>query len=155
YYQRRFQYVHVDEYQDTNHAQYYLVKQLAHRFQNLCVVGDSDQSIDRSRGAAIMNILSFEKDYPSARTIMLEQNYRSTKSILDAANQAIEHNTERKLNILWTDNPDGQKINYFEGATEGGEAFFVTKKIQELIEEDGVSVSDIAVLYRRNGQSRA
>src|SRR5699024_7267021 len=155
YYQRRFQYIHVDEYQDTNHAQYYLVKQLAHRFQNLCVVGDSDQSIYRWRGADIMNILSFEKDYPSARTIMLEQNYRSTKSILDAANHVIEHNTGRKPKKLWTDNPDGQKINYFQGATEREEALSVTKKIQELIEEDGCSANDIAVLYRTNAQSRA
>src|SRR5690625_1921510 len=155
YYQRRFQYIHVDEYQDTNHAQYYLVKQLATRFQNICVVGDSDQSIYRWRGANIMNILSFEKDYPSARTIMLEQNYRSTKSILDAANHVIEHNTGRKPKKLWTDNPDGQKINYFQGSTEREEACFVTKKIQELIEEDGFSANDIAVLYRTNAQSRA
>src|SRR5699024_7570269 len=128
---------------------------LASRFQNLCVVGDSDQSIYRWRGADIMNILSFEKDYPSARTIMLEQNYHSTKSILDAANHVIEHNTGRKPKKLWTDNPDGQKINYFQGATEREEALFVTKKIQELIEEDGFSANDIAVLYRTNAQSRA
>ena len=96
YYQRRFQYIHVDEYQDTNHAQYMLVKLLASRFQNLCVVGDSDQSIYRWRGADIANILSFEKDYPAARTIFLEQNYRATKSILEAANKVIENNTGRK-----------------------------------------------------------
>ncbi len=154
YYQRRFQYIHVDEYQDTNHAQYYLVKQLAQRFQNLCVVGDSDQSIYRWRGADITNILSFEKDYPAARTIVLDQNYRSTKSILDAANYVIEHNKGRKPKKLWTNNPDGQKINYFQGATEREEALFVTKKIQELIEE-GFSANDIAILYRTNAQSRA
>src|SRR5690606_25971631 len=102
YYQRRFQYIHVDEYQDTIHAQYYLVKQLASRYQNLCVVGDSDQSIYRWRGADISNILSFEKDYPAARTILLEQNYRSTKSILAAANKVIENNSGRKPKNLWT-----------------------------------------------------
>src|SRR5699024_1575161 len=100
YYGRRFQYIHVDEDQDTNHAQYYLVIQLAHRFQNLCFVGDSDQSIYRWRGADIMNILSFEKDYASTRKIMLEQDTRSTKAILDAANHVIEHNTGRKLKNL-------------------------------------------------------
>src|SRR5699024_4487165 len=103
YYQRRFQYIHVDEYQDTNKAQYFLVKQLASRFQNLCVVGDSDQSIYRWRGADIANILSFEKDYPSAKVVYLEQNYRSTKSILDAANAVINNNTGRKPKKLWTD----------------------------------------------------
>src|SRR5699024_7731407 len=114
-YQRRFQYIHVDEYQDTNHAQYYLVKQLANRYQNLCVVGDSDQSIYAWRGADIQNILSFETDYPTARTIFLEQNYRSTKSILDAANQVIRNNPGRKPKSLWTENDDGKRINYFQG----------------------------------------
>lgn len=155
YYQRRFQYIHVDEYQDTNHAQYYLVKLLASRFQNLCVVGDSDQSIYRWRGANIENILSFEKDYPLTRTIFLEQNYRSTKSILDAANKVIENNTGRKPKKLWTDNPDGNKINYFQGATEQEEALFITEKVQELIREEGYTPSDIAILYRTNAQSRA
>ncbi|MEI3613805.1 DNA helicase PcrA [Pseudogracilibacillus sp. SO30301A] len=155
YYQRRFQYIHVDEYQDTNHAQYYLVKQLANRFQNLCVVGDSDQSIYRWRGANIANILSFEKDYPSARTIYLEQNYRSTKSILDAANHVINHNKGRKPKKLWTDNEEGSKITYFQGATEREEALFITEKIQELVEEGSYTPNDIAVLYRTNAQSRA
>src|SRR5690625_4183821 len=118
YYQRRFQYIHVDEYQDTNHAQYYLVKLLASRFQNICVVGDSDQSIYRWRGANIANILSFEKDYPAAKTIFLEQNYRSTKSILDAANAVINNNTGRKPKKLWTDNDEGRKITYFQAGTE-------------------------------------
>ncbi|WP_163970956.1 DNA helicase PcrA [Oceanobacillus halotolerans] len=155
YYQRRFQYIHVDEYQDTNHAQYYLVKQLASRFQNLCVVGDSDQSIYRWRGADIANILSFEKDYPTARTVFLEQNYRSTKSILDAANHVIEKNTGRKPKKLWTENPDGKKINYFQGQTEQEEALFIAEKIQELAESSRFSLNDIAILYRTNAQSRA
>ncbi|SET39324.1 ATP-dependent DNA helicase PcrA [Oceanobacillus limi] len=154
YYQRRFQYIHVDEYQDTNHAQYYLVKQLASRFQNLCVVGDSDQSIYRWRGADISNILSFEKDYPTARTVFLEQNYRSTKSILEAANKVIARNSGRKPKNLWTDNPDGQKINYYQGSTEQDEALYVTDKIQELT-RDGFNLGDIAILYRTNAQSRA
>nr|WP_029328971.1 DNA helicase PcrA [Lentibacillus jeotgali] len=154
HYQRRFQYIHVDEYQDTNHAQYYLVKQLASRYQNLCVVGDSDQSIYRWRGADIANILSFEKDYPSARVIFLEQNYRSTKSILAAANEVIQNNSGRKPKNLWTENDDGRKIHYFQGATEQEEALFVTDKIQELTGE-GFSPNDIAILYRTNAQSRA
>ncbi|WP_047983124.1 DNA helicase PcrA [Ornithinibacillus californiensis] len=155
YYQRRFQFIHVDEYQDTNHAQYTLVKQLANRFQNLCVVGDSDQSIYRWRGADISNILSFEKDYPAARTVFLEQNYRSTKSILEAANKVISNNPGRKPKNLWTENPDGQKINYYQGATEQDEALFITDKIRELIREEGYSPSDVAILYRTNAQSRA
>ncbi|MFB4168587.1 DNA helicase PcrA [Virgibacillus sp. JSM 102003] len=155
YYQRRFQYIHVDEYQDTNHAQYYLVQQLANRFQNLCVVGDSDQSIYGWRGADIANILSFEKDYPSARTVFLEQNYRSTKSILSAANKVIEHNSGRKPKNLWTENAEGKNIHYFQGATEQEEALFITDKIQELIREEGYSANDISILYRTNAQSRA
>ncbi|WP_405027702.1 DNA helicase PcrA [Lentibacillus songyuanensis] len=155
YYQRRFQYIHVDEYQDTNHAQYYLVKQLANRFQNLCVVGDSDQSIYAWRGADIQNILSFEKDYPTARAIYLEQNYRSTKSILDAANHVIRNNPGRKPKNLWTQNDNGSQINYYQGATEQEEALFVTDKIQELTSTQGFSPKDIAILYRTNAQSRA
>src|SRR5690625_2821211 len=155
YYQRRFQYIHVDEYQDTNHAQYFLVKQLANRYQNLCVVGDSDQSIYRWRGADIANILTFEKDYPASRTIFLEQNYRSTKSILDAANHVIEHNGGRKPKKLWTENPDGKNLHYFQGATEQEEALFVVDKIQELTKEKEYTPSDVAILYRTNAQSRA
>ncbi|MFC4559471.1 DNA helicase PcrA [Virgibacillus kekensis] len=155
FYQRRFQYIHVDEYQDTNHAQYYLVQQLANRYQNLCVVGDSDQSIYGWRGADIANILSFEKDYPSAQVVMLEQNYRSTKSILEAANKVIANNPGRKPKNLWTENDDGKKIHYYQGATEQEEAFFITDKIQELTQQDGYSLNDIAILYRTNAQSRA
>src|SRR5690625_3280228 len=113
YYQRRFQYIHVDEYQDTNHAQYKLVKMLADRYENLCVVGDSDQSIYRWRGADISNILSFGKDYPKAKTILLEQNYRSTKNILQAANFVIENNDSHRPKKLWTENDDGSKIVYY------------------------------------------
>lgn len=155
YYQRRFQYVHVDEYQDTNKAQYSLVKQLANRYQNLCVVGDSDQSIYRWRGADIQNILSFEKDYPNAKVIYLEQNYRSTRSILDAANHVINHNLGRKPKKLWTENDAGNKILYYQGESEREEAFFVTEKIQELIASHEFTPEDIAVLYRTNAQSRA
>lgn len=155
YYQRRFQYIHVDEYQDTNHAQYALVKMLGSRYQNLCVVGDSDQSIYRWRGADIANILTFEKDYPSSRTIFLEQNYRSTKCILKAANHVIANNSGRKPKNLWTENPDGKHIHYFQGATEQEEALFVTEKIQQLTKEEGYSLSDVAILYRTNAQSRA
>ncbi|MFG6120384.1 DNA helicase PcrA [Thalassobacillus sp. B23F22_16] len=155
YYQRRFQYIHVDEYQDTNHAQYQLVNQLASRYQNLCVVGDSDQSIYRWRGADIQNILSFEKDYPNAKVIMLEQNYRSTKLILDAANKVIENNPGRKPKRLWTDNDGGEKIYYHAAATEREEGLFVTNKIEEMVHDHKCQYKDIAILYRTNAQSRA
>jgi len=155
YYQYRFQYIHVDEYQDTNHAQYFLVQQLAKKYKNLCVVGDSDQSIYAWRGADITNILSFEQDYPDAKTVLLEQNYRSTKSILAAANHVIQHNTSRKPKNLWTENPEGKKIHFFQGATEQEEALFVTEKILELTTTKDYKRSDIAVLYRTNAQSRA
>jgi DNA helicase-2/ATP-dependent DNA helicase PcrA len=155
YYQRRFQYMHVDEYQDTNEAQYYLVKQLSSRHQNVCVVGDSDQSIYRWRGANIKNILSFEKDYPAAKVIFLEQNYRSTKSILKAANHVINHNQGRKPKKLWTDNQEGNKITYFQGSTEREEALYVTEKIQDMLFDRKHTAQDIAVLYRTNAQSRA
>ncbi|GIO17565.1 ATP-dependent DNA helicase PcrA [Oceanobacillus oncorhynchi subsp. incaldanensis] len=155
YYQRRFQYIHVDEYQDTNHAQYFLVKQLAKRYQNLCVVGDSDQSIYRWRGADITNILSFEKDYPSAKTVMLEQNYRSTKSILLAANKVIGNNSGRKPKNLWTDKDDGKKISYYKGATEQEEALYIADTIQQLTRSGKYQPNDIAILYRTNAQSRA
>lgn len=155
YYQRRFQYIHVDEYQDTNQAQYFLVKLLAQKFQNLCVVGDSDQSIYRWRGANIKNILSFEKDYPAAEVVYLEQNYRSTKNILDAANAVINHNKGRKEKRLWTENDAGHKLFYHQAATEREEAYYVTEKMQDLMAGDGFTPNDIAVLYRTNAQSRA
>ncbi|QPC45499.1 DNA helicase PcrA [Mangrovibacillus cuniculi] len=154
FYQRKFQYIHVDEYQDTNRAQYQLVKMLAQRYQNLCVVGDSDQSIYRWRGADIANILSFEKDYPRARVILLEQNYRSTKTILDAANKVIQNNSNRKPKNLWTDNDEGMKLSYYRADSEQTEAQYVTGKILELKKQDNRKFSDFAILYRTNAQSR-
>ncbi|WP_188207186.1 DNA helicase PcrA [Alkalibacillus aidingensis] len=155
FYQNRFQYIHVDEYQDTNKAQYQLVQKLAERFQNLCVVGDSDQSIYKWRGADIYNILSFENDYPNAKTILLEQNYRSTKTILQAANDVIENNISRKPKELWTDNDPGAKVRLFEARDERQEARYVIDQIQELKEENSCNYEDIAILYRTNAQSRA
>lgn len=153
YYQRKFQYIHVDEYQDTNRAQYLLVNMLADRLKNICVVGDSDQSIYRWRGADIQNILSFEKDYPNPVVILLEQNYRSTKKILQAANHVIKNNSNRKPKNLWTDNNDGNHIEYFQGGTEYEEGYFVAGKMSELYKE-GHAYSNMAVLYRTNAQSR-
>ncbi|AWC27282.1 DNA helicase PcrA [Bacillus cytotoxicus] len=154
FYQRKFQYIHVDEYQDTNRAQYMLVNKLAARFKNLCVVGDSDQSIYRWRGADISNILSFEKDYENAKVILLEQNYRSTKNILNAANAVIENNINRKPKKLWTENQIGSKISYYRAATEKDEAYFVAKKIRDEVQMGNRKYTDFAVLYRTNAQSR-
>lgn len=153
YYRRKFQYIHVDEYQDTNHAQYTLVNLLAGRFKNLCVVGDSDQSIYRWRGADIQNILDFEKDYPDAKVILLEQNYRSTKKILEAANAVIENNPNRKPKVLWTENAEGSDIEYYRADNEHDEGRFIAGKINEW-KNNGASYNDIAVLYRTNAQSR-
>ncbi|MBA3926865.1 DNA helicase PcrA [Listeria rustica] len=154
FYQRKFQYIHVDEYQDTNHSQYILVKLLAARFRNLCVVGDSDQSIYGWRGADITNIMTFEKDYPNAQTILLEENYRSTKRILAAANRVIENNSNRKPKNLWTNNDEGKKIFYHKALTEKEEASYVVGKIQEIVKETSRPLSDFAILYRTNAQSR-
>ena len=154
FYQNKFHYIHVDEYQDTNKAQYELVQMLAKKFGNLCVVGDSDQSIYRWRGADIQNIMSFEKDYPKATVIMLEQNYRSTKHILKAANDVIQNNTGRYPKELRTDNSPGANINVYKAYDEQQEAQFVVKTIQELMQEDNRSLDDFAVLYRTNAQSR-
>lgn len=154
FYQRKFQYIHVDEYQDTNLAQYKLVSMLAERYQNLCVVGDSDQSIYRWRGADIQNILSFEKDYPEAKVVMLEQNYRSTKKILEAANHVIQKNFSRKPKNLWTENADGQRLAYYRGFNEHDESRFVAGMIRDLTMGKGRKYRDIAVLYRTNAQSR-
>jgi DNA helicase-2/ATP-dependent DNA helicase PcrA len=154
YYQNKFRYIHVDEYQDTNHAQYTLVNLLAGRFRNLCVVGDADQSIYGWRGADMQNILDFEKDYPDAQVILLEQNYRSTKTILDAANQVIENNSNRKPKKLWTENNDGEKITYYRADNERDETRFVVDRMQEEIRTNHRNYGDFSVLYRTNAQSR-
>ncbi|MBB5181935.1 DNA helicase-2/ATP-dependent DNA helicase PcrA [Planomicrobium koreense] len=154
YYQNKFHYIHVDEYQDTNNAQYQLVQKLASKFKNICVVGDSDQSIYRWRGADITNILSFEKDYPNAKVIMLEQNYRSTKRILQAANDVIQKNTSRYPKELRTDNADGPAITLHKAGDERQEAQYIVQEIQKLMQEEGYKTSDFAILYRTNAQSR-
>ncbi|MDS9473144.1 DNA helicase PcrA [Sporosarcina pasteurii] len=154
FYQNKFQYIHVDEYQDTNNAQYQLVNQLAAKFKNLCVVGDSDQSIYRWRGADIGNILSFEKDYKDAEVILLEQNYRSTKRVLQAANDVILNNRSRYDKQLRTDNAEGDPIYVYKASDEKAEAQFVVGKILELQKEEGLSLDQFAVLYRTNAQSR-
>lgn len=153
-YQDKFQYIMVDEYQDTNHVQYLLTKLLAGKHRNICVVGDADQSIYGWRGADIQNILDFEKDYPDAKLIKLEQNYRSTQVILDAANAVIENNTGRKPKNLWTDNGTGREITYFQAMDERDEARFVIEQLQRLQQEENMRLGDMAVLYRTNTQSR-
>ncbi|MGX7051988.1 DNA helicase PcrA [Leuconostoc palmae] len=153
-YQQQFEYLHVDEYQDTNDAQYTIVNLLAQRSKNLAVVGDADQSIYGWRGANMNNILNFEKDYPNAHTVMLEQNYRSTQNILDAANAVINNNNERVPKNLWTQNGKGEKIIYYRAQSEHDEANFVLANIQKLRKEQQLAYSDFAVLYRTNAQSR-
>ena len=153
-YQRRFKYILVDEYQDTNGAQYQLTTLLAGGYRNLCVVGDADQSIYGWRGADVTNILNFEKDYPDARTIMLEQNYRSTKNILAAANAVIDHNSHRKKKRLWTDNAQGDKITTYLASDERDEARFITDTISKQHDIYKASYGDMAILYRTNAQSR-
>lgn len=154
FYQEKFHYIHVDEYQDTNDAQYRLVNLLAQRYQNLCVVGDADQSIYGWRGANMNNILNFEHDYPQAKTVMLEQNYRSTQTILNAANEVIANNTYRKKKNLWTENGQGEKISYYRAQNEHDEAQFIVAKIKEEQAQHGYHYNDFAVLYRTNAQSR-
>ena len=153
YYQRKFRYVLVDEYQDTNHVQYLLTSLLAGGYENICVVGDDDQSIYRFRGATIENILSFEKQYRGSRTIRLEQNYRSTQSILNAANAVIAHNLGRKGKRLWTANDVGSPITVYESADEGMEANYVAGRI--ISGSKGKNFKDYAILYRTNAQSNA
>ena len=152
YYQNRFRYIMVDEYQDTNQVQYEFVRLLAEKSKNLCVVGDDDQSIYKFRGATIENIMSFEKSYPNAKVIRLEQNYRSTKNILNAANAVISNNEERKGKTLWTENPEGDKIQIHTSSNEQDEAGFVATTILEQVAK-GRKYSDFAVLYRMNSQS--
>jgi DNA helicase-2/ATP-dependent DNA helicase PcrA len=153
HYQNKFQFIHVDEYQDTNRAQYMLCKMIAERHHRICVVGDGDQSIYGWRGADITNILNFEKDYPEATTILLEQNYRSTSNILNAANKVIANNTGRKPKNLWTSKDDGAKIQIYQADTEHEEGYFITSEIKKGI-VNGKKYLDHAILYRANAQSR-
>lgn len=155
FYQRKFRYIHVDEYQDTNEAQYQLVRLLGAGYRNVCVVGDADQSIYGWRGANMSNIMNFEKDYPHAKMIMLEQNYRSTKNILSAANAVIDNNNYRKPKELWTDNPEGGKVVYYRAQSETDEADFVAAKITEGVKAGTFNYGDYAILYRTNAQSRS
>lgn len=161
-YQERWEYIHVDEYQDTNEVQYLMTKLLSENNKNICVVGDADQNIYSWRGANLKNLLNFEKDYPNAKIIMLEQNYRSTKNILEAANEIIKKNIYRPDKNLFTDNIEGEKIGIYEALDENDEADFVATKILEILdsrrgeaEEGDSSFPEIAVLYRANFQSRA
>lgn len=153
-YSKRFRYVMIDEYQDTNHAQYLLAKLLASHWKNIAVVGDADQSIYAWRGADIQNILDFEKDYPNCTSIKLEQNYRSTKIILDAANAVIENNEGRPKKNLWTDKTEGDKIQHFTAQSEHEEAAFIGDTIAKKHDIHGVPYGDMAILYRTNAQSR-
>lgn len=153
-YSKRFRYVMIDEYQDTNHAQYLLAKLLASHWKNIAVVGDADQSIYAWRGADIQNILDFEKDYPNCTSIKLEQNYRSTKIILDAANAVIENNEGRPKKKLWTDKTEGAKIQHFTAQSEHEEAAFIGDTIAKKHDIHGVPYGDMAILYRTNAQSR-
>ena len=154
YYQNKFHYIHVDEYQDTNFAQYKLVQLLADKFNNICVVGDADQSIYGWRGADMANIMNFEKDYSNAKVVLLEQNYRSTKTILKAANGVIQNNNNRKDKKLWTDNVEGEKITYYRAQSEHDEARFIVSTMQQQVQEKGRKYGDFAILYRTNAQSR-
>ena len=153
YYQERFKYILIDEYQDTNQVQYILTKMLSAKHKNICVVGDPDQSIYGFRGSNYKNILNFEKDYKDTKVILLEQNYRSTKNILSAANDIIKNNKNRKEKQLWTDNDLGNKIKYKRCDDEKDEAHFVVSSVKKLI-KDGVDLEEVAVLYRTNAQSR-
>ena len=152
-YQEQYKYILIDEYQDTNEAQYLLTKMISAKYKNICVVRDDSQSIYSWRGSNYKNILNFEKDYPNCKTVYLEQNYRSTKTIIEASNELIKNNVHRKDKKLWTDNEQGVKIEYHRASNETDEAYYVVKEINKLIAE-GVKLSDIAILYRTNAQSQ-
>ena len=152
-YQEKFKYVLIDEYQDTNEAQYKLTKMICSKYKNICAVGDDSQSIYSWRGSNYKNILNFEKDYPNCKTILLEQNYRSTKTIINASNSVIKNNINRKDKNLWTDNEEGSKIEYHTANDEKDEAYYVVKEINKLI-DNGYDYKDIAILYRTNAQSQ-
>ena len=153
-FQERFRYIMVDEYQDTNHVQFLLIHQLASKYRNLCVVGDDDQSIYKFRGANIYNILDFEKEFPDTKVIKLEQNYRSTKNILSAANEVIRNNHERKDKKLWCENAGGELVHFRQYENEYEEGGYVAAEIDRMVQNHGVSYNDFAVLYRTNAQSR-
>lgn len=153
-YQNIYRYLHVDEYQDTNQAQYILTRLLSKKYKNICVVGDADQSIYGWRGANMRNILNFKKDYPQAQVILLEQNYRSTGNILQAANNVISNNTERIKKKLWTKNDQGAKVHIYEARNENEEAIFVIKQIQQQIKDHNLNYGDFGILFRTNAQSR-
>ena len=153
YYQEKYKYILIDEYQDTNRAQYILSKMISAKYKNICAIGDNDQSIYSFRNADYRNILNFEKDYPLCKTIMLEQNYRSTKNILNAANCIIKNNEKRKDKKLWSNNELGDKITVYKANDELDETFYCIRKIKDLV-KDGISYSDIVILYRTNAQSR-
>ena len=152
-YQEQYKYILIDEYQDTNEAQYLLAKMISAKYKNICVVGDDSQSIYSWRGSNYKNILNFEKDYPDCKTVYLEQNYRSTKTIIEASNELIKNNVHRKDKNLWTDNEEGVKIEYHIASNEKDEAYYVIREINKLIDE-GTKLSDIAILYRTNAQSQ-
>ncbi len=154
-YQERFKYIMVDEYQDTNHSQYIIVRALADRYQNICVVGDDSQSIYSFRGANISNILNFQKDYPDVKTFKLEQNYRSTKNIVNAANSVIENNKTKLDKVIWTANDSGDFVKVMRTISEGEEGRFVAQSIWENMMNNHVTANEFAVLYRTNSQSRA
>jgi DNA helicase-2/ATP-dependent DNA helicase PcrA len=154
HYQERFRHLLVDEYQDTNRAQYQLVNLLAAKYRNVCVVGDADQGVYSWRGATIQNLLDFERDYPDAAVFLMEQNYRSTSSILAVANALIEHNVQRKPKSLWTETEGGELAVRFRADDEHEEALFVAEETHRLIEEEGFRYSDLAIFYRTNAQSR-
>jgi DNA helicase-2/ATP-dependent DNA helicase PcrA len=154
HYEHLWRYVLVDEYQDTNQAQYQIVNFLSRRHGNLCVVGDDDQSIYRWRGADLNNILDFERDHPGCQVIKLEQNYRSTQNILDAAGGVVANNAGRKGKTLWTENPTGEAVVVYQASDEQVEAGFIVERIRELVAEQGHSLDDFAVFYRTNAQSR-